>query len=200
MTFTPAQWDLIYAGIPDRFSDGFSLSKFRSQQFVSHPTLTYPLCIVTIASQGIPVDHVHLLDEVYIESRKVRIERWGQRCRARISIVIEAHSITEVERFASLFCQALYETELGINPIENKMQFRGADPPQNLPPYYNPLKKMYIQRAAVDFFVEYEFSWIKIPDLIREIEVEIDGPMSPIIYKFDKQIISYSLDVIILRS
>jgi len=200
MTLTPAQWDLIYDGIPCSFSDGSSLCKFRSQQFVNHPTLTYPLCIVTIASQGIPVDHVRLLEDVFDESRKVRIERWGQRCRARISIVIEAHSITVVERFASLFCQALYETELGINPLQNKMQFRGVDPPQNLPPYYNPLKKIYIQRAAIDFFVEYEFSWIKTPDLIREIEVDINGPREPLIYQFNKKFVLYSLDVILLRS
>jgi hypothetical protein len=200
MTLTPVQWDLIYQGIPHSFSDGSSLQKFRSQQFVPKQDAFFPLCIVSIISQGIPVDqHTRLLDDFYDDSVKVRIERWGHRCRARISAVIEALSITEVERLSSLFCQALYEDELDINPLQNKMQFRGVDPPQNLPPYYNPLKKMNIQRAAIDFFVEYEFSWIKTPDLIREVRTEIDGPMIPLIYQFDKNDFPYLMDVIILR-
>ena len=197
MTLTPAQWDLIYRGIPASFANGSVLHKFRSQQFVPTQDANFPLCIVSIISQGIPIDHLRLLEDFWDPSVKLRMERWGYRCRARISAVIEALDIGEVERFASLFSQALYETELGINPLENKMQFRGVDPPQNLPPYYNPLKKMNVQRVAIDFFVEYEFSWIKNIDLIREIEIEIDGPKEPIIYKFDKHNLSYSLDVII---
>jgi hypothetical protein len=200
MTLTPDQWDLIYQGIPDSFSDGSSLHKFRSQQFVPKQDTNFPLCIVSIISQGIPVDqHPRLLDDFYDDVTKVRIERWGYHCRARISAVIEALSITEVERLASMFSHALFEDELGINPIENKMQFRGVDPPQNLPPYYNPLKKANIQRSAVDFFVEYEFAWIKIPDLIREVRTEIDGPVIPLIYQFDKKEFSYLMDVIISR-
>ena len=197
MTLTPTQWDLIYRGIPCVFTDGTELHKFRSQQFVPKQDANFPLGIVSIVSQGIPIDQLRLLDDFWDSSVKLRMERWGYRCRARISAVIEALDIGEVERFASLFSQALYETELGINPLENKMQFRGVDPPQNLPPYYNPLKKMNVQRVAIDFFVEYEFSWIKNIDLIREIEVEIDGPKEPIIYKFDKKDLYYSLDVII---
>ena len=197
MTLTPEQWDLIYAGIPSSFADGSTLHKFRSQQFVPKQDANFPLCIVSIISQGIPVDQLRLLEDFWDLSVKLRMERWGYRCRVRISAVIESLDIGEVERFASLFSQALYETELSINPLENKMQFRGVDPPQNLPPYYNPLKKMNVQRVAIDFFVEYEFSWIKNIDLIREIEVEIDGPKEPIIYKFDKKSFSYSLDVII---
>jgi hypothetical protein len=197
MTLTPAQWDLIYRGIPASFADGSELHKFRSQQFVPRQDTNFPLCIVSIVSQGIPVDQLGLLEDFWDSSVKLRMERWGYRCRARISAVIEDPDIGKVERFASLFSQALYETELGINPLENKMQFRGVDPPQNLPPYYNPLKKMNIQRVAIDFFVEYEFSWVKNIDLIREIEIEIDGPKEPIIYKFDKHNFSYSLDVII---
>ena len=201
MTLTPMQWDLIYQGIPHSFWDGSSLQKFRSQQFVPRQDTHFPLCIVSIISQGIPVDqHPRLLDDFYDDSVNVRIERWGYRCRARISAVIEALSIPEVEWLSSRFCQALYEDELDINPLQNKMQFRGVDPPQNLPPYYNPLKKMNIQRAAIDFFVEYEFSWIKIPDLIREVRTEIDGPRTPLIYQFYKEDFSYLLDVIILRS
>lgn len=198
MTLNPAQWDLIYAGIPCSFPDGSSLHKFRSQQFVPRQDANFPLCIVSIVSQGIPVDSDwHILDDFYDASTKVRIERWGYRCKARISAVIEALSIPEVERLSSFFCQALYKDELDINPIQNRMQFRGVDPPQNLPPYYNPLKKMNIQRIAIDFFVEYEFSWTKIPDLIREVRTEIDGPRIPLIYQFDKTDFPYLLDVII---
>ena len=54
MTLTPEQWDLIYAGIPSSFADGSTLHKFRSQQFVPKQDANFPLCIVSIISQGIP--------------------------------------------------------------------------------------------------------------------------------------------------
>jgi hypothetical protein len=201
MTLTPLQWDLIYRGIPHSFSDGSSLHKFRSKQFVPKQDTHFPLCVISIITQGIPVDqHPRLLDDFYDDIAKVRLERWGYHCRARISAVIEALSIPDVERLSSLFSQALYDDELGINPIVHHMQFRGVDPPQDLPPYYNPLKKANVQRVAIDFFVEYEFSWVKTPDLIREVRTEIDGPRIPLIYQFDKKEFSYLLDAIILRS
>lgn len=178
MTLTPGQWDIIYEGIPDSFSDGSELNKFRSQQFVNRPPVaSFPLCVVTVVSQGIPVDQVKLLEDNILDTENmVRSERWGQHCRARISASIEALSIPEVEKFASLFSQELYRGELGINPIDNKMQFRGADPPQSLPPYYDPKKKMFVQRVVVDFFVEYEFSWLKNFELIYAVEAEVNGP------------------------
>lgn len=178
MTLTPEQWDIIYEGIPDSFSDGSELNKFRSQQFINRPPVaSFPLCVVTVVSQGIPVDQVKLLEDNILDTENmVRSERWGQHCRARISASIEALSIPEVEKFASLFSQELYRGELGINPIDNKMQFRGADPPQSLPPYYDPTKKTFVQRVVVDFFVEYEFSWLKTFELIYTVEAEVNGP------------------------
>lgn len=177
MTLTPEQWEIIYEGIPDSFLDGSHLTKFRSQQFVNRlSTTSFPLCVVTIVSQGIPVEPVKLLEDNILDiENKVRSERWGQHCRARISASIEALGIPEVEKFASFFSQELYRLELGINPIDNKMQFRGADPPQSLPPYYDPQKKMNVQRVVVDFFVEYEFSWLKNFELIYAVEAEVNG-------------------------
>lgn len=194
MTLTPEQWDLIDRGIPCNLADGSTLHKFWYPPFTLDQDANFPLIEVSIVSQGIPVDQLRLLEDFWDSARKVRKERWGHRCRARVSCVIEDPDISTVRRLASLFSHALYEKELGINPLENKMQFRGVDPPQNLPPYNNPLT---VYRTAIDFFVEYEFSWIKDFDLIREIEIEIDGPKEPIIYKFDKHNFSYSLDVII---
>jgi hypothetical protein len=197
MTLTPAQWDRIYAGIPCQFDSGSRLAKFRSQQFVKVPK--YPLVIVSITTQGIPVSSVKLLRyNSVVKSR----ETWGQNCKARITAIIEALDITECESLASQFYQVLYTNELGLTPYGDRMQFRGADPPQNLPPYYNDKKRKMVQRFGVDFFVEYEFSWQKNFDTIQKVILSVGDEEESSVFDWDEvkqsHSVSYLLDVIIV--
>jgi hypothetical protein len=131
--------------------------------------------VVSIISQGIPVGEVQR--EIYSElsiDKKLRTCWYGQQQRARISCVIEALDITQVETLTSLFYTLLYQAELGLNPICNNIQFRGTDPPQYAPPYRNELLKKFVHRRAVDFFVEYKFKWSVPFDTIQTIDIDID--------------------------
>lgn len=196
MTLTPAQWAKIYDGVPCNLPGGAVLHKFRSQQYVQTPE--YPLLVLTIASQGIPVTQVGLMRT---NSATVR-ETWGQNCKARISAVIMASDINESMALASQFYQALYENELGINPYADRMQFRGADPPENIPPVYNEKRKRLIQRSIVYFFVEYEFTWQKNFDTIQKVVLGIGDEAESSVFDWEtvKQSHSaaYQVDVIIL--
>lgn len=194
MTLTPEQWAKIYAGVPCDLP-GAKLTKFRSQQFVQTPE--YPLLLLTKVTQGIPVTQLGLMRT---NSANVR-ETWGQICKARISAVIMALDLEEAELLASQFYQALYENELGINPYADRMQFRGADPPENLPPVYSEKKRRLIQRSIVYFFVEYEFTWQKNFDTIQKVVLGIGNEVESSVFDWEtvKQSHSaaYQVDVII---
>jgi hypothetical protein len=128
-------------------------------------------------------------------------ETWGQICKARISAVIMALDLEEAELLASQFYQALYENELGINPYADRMQFRGADPPENLPPVYSEKKRRLIQRSIVYFFVEYEFTWQKNFDTIQKVVLGVGNEAESSVFDWEtvKQSHSaaYQVDVII---
>ena len=174
MTLSEEQWQKIYDGLPVSFT-GAVLGKERADQYVNSKKLPgYPFMLVSIISQGIPVSDVRRdVSSVYDPVTKVRTVKFSQNMKARISCIIEALDITEVERLASLFYKELYRAELGINPIQDRMQFRGVDPPEAIPPYRNEKLKKLVQRRAVDFFVEYEFSWTIPFETIQEFDVDV---------------------------
>ena len=172
MTLTEEQWTKIYDGIPASFSGGVTLQKERADQYVNQPA--FPFMLVSIISQGIPVSDVRRdVSSVYDPATKVRTVKFSQNMKARISCIIEALDITEIELLASFFYKELYRAELGINPIQDRMQFRGVDPPESIPPYRNDKLKKLVQRRAVDFFVEYEFSWTVPFETIQEFDVDV---------------------------
>jgi len=195
MTLTPAQWDKIYKGVPDAFESGARLTKLRSQQYVNRPR--YPVLVISIISQGIPVSEIGLMKCNTGNAREV----WGQNCRARISAVIESPDIIECGSLASQLVQELYADELGINPIQDGMQFRGADPPQNLPPVRDEWIKKLVQRFAVDFFVEYEFTWQKNFDTIQKVVLDLNGEAETSVFDWETvkttHSSSYLVDVVI---
>jgi hypothetical protein len=198
MTLTLAQLDKIFDGIPTVLG-GYTLSKQRSQQYVNKPS--YPVMIFSVVSQGLPVSGsgVRVLGSYLNWSKDIRVEVWGQNCRARLSVIIETKDIRQADELVSLFMTELNASELGINPICDWMQFRGADPPQCLPPYKIGNSTM-IQRYAIDFFVEYLFTWKKYYDTIREVSVEIGSEPNTINFYEGRKGILYALDVIILNS
>ena len=173
MTLSPAQWTSIFDGIPNELAEDVTLPKTRAGQYHNQPE--YPCMVVSIISQGIPVGEIQR--DIYSElsvDKKLRTCWYGQLQRARISCVIEALDITQVETLTSLFYTLLYQAELGLNPVCNNIQFRGADPPQYAPPYRNELLKKFVHRRAVDFFVEYKFKWSVPFDTIQTIDIDID--------------------------
>jgi hypothetical protein len=199
MTLTPEQWARIYAGVPCDLRSG-RLTKFRSQQFVQTPG--YPLLVLTKVSQGIPVTQLGLMRT---NSANVR-ETWGQICKARISAVIMDPDLARVEALAREFYYALYEKELGFTPYDGerdaaRMQFRGADPPENIPPVYSDNKRRLIQRVVIDFFVEYEFAYQKIFDTIQKVVVGVSDDAEATAFDWEAvrqtHSAAYLIDVII---
>ncbi len=196
MTLTLDQRDKIYGGIPYQFDAiGVTLQKQKSGQFVNPPT--FPLLIVTFQTEGVEVRPWQRIREEFDPVRKLRLETFGKQCRATISTIIESLDIRQLEQLADLFSHALWQTEVGINPIDDRMQFRGADPPIFLDTYFieMPDGRKAIHRCAVDFFVEYEFSWTYEMPIITEIDYDI-GPIH--IFK-RKGLQAYSVDMILVR-
>lgn len=172
MTLSEEQWQKIYDGIPATLPGGATLQKERADQYVNRPA--FPFMLVSIISQGIPVSDVRRdVSSVYDPVTKVRTVKFSQNMKARISCVLEALDITEIERLAGLFYKELCRAELGVNPLQDRMQFRGVDPPEAIPPYRNDKLKKLVQRRAVDFFVEYEFSWTIPFETIQEFDVDV---------------------------
>lgn len=169
MTLTPDQWKRIYDGIPSTIRES-TMQKERSHQYVNNPD--FPIAIITIISQGIPITTRREQDSILSDDKRTKTTTYAQFCRARISVVIEDPDMMKVEALASGLATELYARELGINPLRDRMQFRGCDPPTHPPPYRSEKLKMLIHRCVLDFFVEYEFSWTLNFPVIREFEVE----------------------------
>lgn len=210
MTLSLDQRDKIYEGIPTVFDNGnLVLQKSKTRQFIkAHQPDEYPLLLVTFVSEGIPVTMVRELKSDLDPSTRIKTTTYGQICKARVSALIESPDLRQIESLAGLFSRELCSTELQINPIDDRMQFRGADPPQFPEPYETFLvldgKKglAKIHRCAIDFFVEYEFSWTKQFDTMQEFEAEVDGPPEPIkfmAYGNGTIFTNYSIDVILSR-
>ncbi len=183
MTLTLEQKDRIYEGIPSTLwagRDRVVLQKARTRQFVNQPE--FPLLLVTFVTEGIPVTERRELKSEFDESTRLKTTTYGQISRARVSALIESPDQRQIELLAGLFSQELYRTELCINPLDDRMQFRGCDPPQFPEPYETHLvmngKKglAKIYRCAIDFFVEYWFTWTMIFETMQQFDVKIGRP------------------------
>ena len=197
MTLTPEQFQAIYEGVPEVLPSGATLYKYRSQQYVNKPR--YPLLIITIASEGIHVSEVRLMSR----NTATATEIWGQNCRARMAAVIEALDMNECRRLASELYTFLYSTEAGLNPYQSNMpmQFRGADPPENLPPLRDEWQKKLVQRFVVYFFVEYQFTWQRTFDTIQKVVLGIGNEEESSVFDWEtvkqSHSTSYLVDVIL---
>lgn len=197
MTISPAQWEKIYAGIPATL-DGVPVTVLRTRQFINRHA--FPVVLITPITEGIPVTGAGQLWERYDPSEGVMEVARGQICKARISAVIEAVGLTEARALAYAFSADLFTYELSIDPIRDRMQFRGSEPPTLLAPYQLS-NKSYVQRYNIDFFVEYEFVWITKAPVIREVEATIGEDAPARFYGSERSIISlaevYTLDALV---
>jgi len=207
MTLTPEQWDKIWAGIPNTFTIGdqtYNLSKIQADQLINQPTR--PVIVVHLVSQGQEVTPVQPMgDGILLEGDPatgdavIRRCRYGQICKARVQIVIESHDLDEARNLASRLSQDLYCFELGINPIADQMQFRGADPPESLPHYTSARDRKLVQRFGITVFVEYRFCWDKDFPVIREVKFDFSNSPAPNVYHIVAEGARYSIDVIITK-
>ncbi|OPY54706.1 MAG: hypothetical protein A4E48_00285 [Methanosaeta sp. PtaU1.Bin060] len=157
-----------------------------------------PFLNITIVSQGIPVGSVEeICNEFNTDTKLWRITR-GCQCKARISVAIDGPDQQQVEHLTWALSNHLWQSELGINPIDDDMQFRGFDPPQFLGPYdeIHPI----IYRGVLDFFVEYTFSWTNEYPSIREFDITADwGSIEPIYLHAVGDGALYKIDMLLER-
>jgi len=172
MTLSPSQIKKIYDGLPSVL-DGVSVSKSRTGQVINRAP-SYPRLYYTITSQGLKVGDPSILAYYLNEARTIKTEVWRRQNRARITVFIESFDIDEADRLVHALVVELNAYELGFNPINDYMQFRGADPPTLLQPFAAPDGRKTVQRYAVDFFVEYTLTWTKYFDVIKEVYIEVE--------------------------
>lgn len=171
MALSQTQIEKIYQGLPNSLG-GIILSRPRGRQFLN--SLPYPRLVFSIISQGVPVSESRLLTEYYASSIGLRTEVWSQNMKARISLILQSQDPEQADILLNALITDLNASELGINPINDYMQFRGADPPSALPPYTDPDNKKLVQGHSIDIFVEYMITWKKYFDVIKEVYVEYD--------------------------
>lgn len=169
MPLTSEQMEKIYTGLPNSLG-GVSLSRPRGRQFLNSEP--YPRLAFSVISQGIPVGDIKPVAEYYNSSTGLRTEVWGQNHRARITLILQTQDPEQADTLLNSLMTNIQASELGINPINDYMQFRGADPPSALPSYQDPENKKLVQGYSIDIFVEYLFTWIKYFDVIKEVYVE----------------------------
>jgi len=172
MTLSPSQINKIYDGLPSVL-DGVSVSKSRTGQVINRAQ-SYPRLYYTLTSQGIKLGDPSILAYYNNASNNIRTEVWRQQNRARLTVFIESFDLDEADRLVHALVVELNASELGFNPINDYMQFRGADPPTLLQPFLGPDGKKTVQRYAVDFFVEYTLTWQKYFDVINSVYIEVE--------------------------
>jgi len=189
MTLNPTQISKILSGIPNKFGDLTVPKVFSSQ----HGNLSdYPAIIIGIPSEGMPVIAAQPIGSYLNPNLTLRTEVWGEILKARISLVIETLDLSQLWDLKSKISDELCASELGINPIIDRMQFRGLDPPANQSSYKDPKGKL-VQSCAIQFFVEYQHIWKRYYDVITEVRIETPEG----VYYRSKRVLPYSLDVII---
>jgi hypothetical protein len=169
MTLTPGQLEKIYRGLPDTLA-GCPINKPRSRQFLN--STPYPRLVFSVISQGIPVSDMQLLTDYLNDSKTIRTEVWRQQMKARLTLILQTQDQVQADALINALVSELYAFELGVNPVNDFMQMRGADPPMPTPPYQDPDNKKLVQGYAVDIFVEYMFTWRKYFDVIRSAYIE----------------------------
>jgi len=172
MTLSPDQYKKIYDGLP-AVLDGISVGKTRTYEYTNRPR--FPRLVFMVVTDGIEESQPSRLASYLNQAKSLKITVWRQQLKARIRVIIDSQDRKELRRLAYALSTWLKSTELGVNPIRNFMQFRGADPPMPLHPVTPPDGNKLVHRYAVDFFVEYTQTWEKAFDVIREVYVEYES-------------------------
>ena len=172
MTLSPDQYKKVYDGLP-AVLDGINVGKTRTYQYTNRPR--FPRLVFMVVTDGIEVSQPSRLASYLNQAESLKITVWRQQFKARIRVIIDSQDRKELQRLAYAFSTWLKTTELGVNPVQDFMQYRGADPPMPLHPVTPPDNAKLVHRSAVDFFVEYTQTWEQAFDVIREVYVEYES-------------------------
>jgi len=172
MTLSPDQYKKIYEGLPAVLG-GTNVGKTRTYQYTNRPR--FPRLVFMVVTDGIEVSQPSRLTSYLNQSETLKITVWRHQLKARLRVIIDSQDRKELQQLAHAFSTWLKTTELGINPIQHLMQYRGVDPPMPLHPVTPPDSNKLVHRYAVDFFVEYTQTWEQAFDVIREVYVEFES-------------------------
>ncbi len=197
---TQSQRDRIYETIPTILA-GETVTKIHGDDIVAEPGL--PRMVVSVITEGVRVHY----SRDRIRYRKtttdgdISTDYWyGQVDRASFSIVLEAYDKDDLGNMGRDLYLYLWESELGLSWDVDRMRLSRIFEPTYLPQIYDNRRGKSIYRLVVDFWVEYEFSWMEKAPLIRKFNYLIQkDETAEIRFSQGDEINSYGMDVIIVK-
>lgn len=174
-----SQWqrDYIFESIPTELA-GFHVLKNRDGEIQAESA--FPKMIVSVLSEGVRV-HFYK-DRIRYQKRLVggdkQADYWyGQIDRASFSIVLEAYDKDDLGNIGRDLYLYLWSKELGLSWYSSevpRMRLAKIFEPVYLPEIYDERTGKNISRLVIDFYVEYEFSWMETNALIRRFNYSLE--------------------------
>jgi|GEM_PF-6014002 hypothetical protein len=164
------QRNYIFEAIPTELA-GFNVVKNRDGEIQAESA--FPKMIVSVISEGVRV-HFYK-DRIRYQKRLVggdkQADYWyGQIDRASFSIALEAYDKDDLGDIGRDLYLYLWSKELGLSWYSSevpRMRLSKIFEPVYLPEIYDQRTGKNISRLIIDFWVEYEFSWMETNPLIR---------------------------------
>lgn len=164
------QRNYIFEAIPTELA-GFRVTKNRDGEIQAESA--FPKMIVSVLTEGVRV-HFYK-DRIRYQKKLVggdkQADYWyGQIDRASFSIVLEAYDKDDLGDIGRDLFLYLWSKELGLSWYSSevpRMRLAKIFEPVYLPEIYDERTGKNISRLVIDFWVEYEFSWMETNALIR---------------------------------
>ncbi len=165
---TQAQRDRIYTAVPTLLN-GTNVIKVHDGDMIAEPKL--PRMIFSVIVEGVRShysrDRIRYVRT--ITDGDLSTDYWyGQVDRASFSIVLEGYDKDDIGNLGRALFLQLWRDELGLSWEKDRMRVSKIFEPNYLPQIYDKRTGKSIYRLVVDFWVEYEFSWIETAPLIRK--------------------------------
>ncbi|HNR56831.1 MAG TPA: hypothetical protein PKJ51_00100 [Methanothrix sp.] len=149
------------------------LSVLPERQRIENST-DFPLLQVTFLAEGRRSRcwNTILHDYQYDTSHEWESHR-GHFAEATVSISIRALDHEDLQQKVYSFFQAFWPKAINWRlETEPAVEFRGAASPQFLPAYLDAVERHDVYSCVLDFFVEYEFTWIEENPPIKSVHLE----------------------------
>jgi hypothetical protein len=171
------QRDYIFEAIPTELA-GFHVFKNRDGEIQAESA--FPKMIVSVLSEGVRV-HFYK-DRIRYQKKLVGSDKqadywYGQVDRASFSIVLEAYDKDDLGNIGRDLYLYLWSKELGLSWYSSevpRMRLAKIFEPVYLPEIYDERTGKNISRLVIDFYVEYEFSWMETNALIRRFNYSLE--------------------------
>ncbi len=197
---TQDQRDRIYESIPTVLA-GVEVTKVHGDDIVAEPGL--PRMILSVIAEGIRVHYSRdrikyrrTLTDGYLST-----DYWyGQVDRASFSIVLEAEDKDDLGNMGRELFLYFWESELGLSWDRDRMRLAKVFEPTYLPQVYDNRTGKSIYRLVVDFWVEYELSWMEKAPLIRKFNYLIQkDETAEIKLSQGENTVSYGMNLVIKK-